>query len=74
MVDRSRGTIVAGQSVEHRRGAYHSRVSTMAPLLAHQGGWDEIGLVAIPIVAIIAILAVAKRRVDKLDTEPPDER
>lgn len=33
-------------------------------LVAHQGGWDEILLVAGPIVVIIAVLAVAKRRVD----------
>lgn len=33
-------------------------------LLAHQGGWDEILLVAGPVVLIIAALAVVKRRVD----------
>lgn len=33
-------------------------------LLAHQGGWDEILLVAGPIVVMIAVLVVAKRRVD----------
>ncbi|MFP5488526.1 MAG: hypothetical protein ACLGHQ_09510 [Acidimicrobiia bacterium] len=33
-------------------------------LVAHQGGWDEILLVAGPIVVIVAVLAVAKRRVD----------
>ena len=33
-------------------------------LVAHQGGWDEVLLVAGPIVVIIAVLAVAKRRVD----------
>ena len=32
--------------------------------MAHQGGWDEILLVGGPIVVIIALLAVAKRRVD----------
>lgn len=36
-------------------------------LVAHQGGWDEILLVAGPIVVIIAVLAVAKRRVDAMD-------
>lgn len=44
-------------------------------LLAHQGGWDEIMLVGAPIVAIIAVLAVAKRRVDKMqpgDATPDD--
>lgn len=38
-------------------------------LVAHQGGWDEVLLVAGPIVVIIAVLAVAKRRVDRW--EPP---
>ena len=33
-------------------------------LVAHQGGWDEILLVTGPIVVIIAVLAIAKRRVD----------
>lgn len=33
-------------------------------IMAHQGGWDEILLVAGPIVIIVAVLAVAKRRVD----------
>jgi hypothetical protein len=36
-------------------------------VVAHQGGWDEILLVAGPIVVIIAVLAVAKRRVDAVD-------
>lgn len=35
-------------------------------LLAHQGGWDEILLVAGPIAIIIAVLAIAKRRVDRI--------
>jgi hypothetical protein len=33
-------------------------------LLAHQGGWDEVLLVAAPIVVIVALLAIVKRRVD----------
>jgi hypothetical protein len=33
-------------------------------VLAHQGGWDEMLLVAGPIVVIVALLALAKRRVD----------
>ena len=36
----------------------------LAHTLAHQGGWDEIALVAAPIVVIIALLALVKRRVD----------
>lgn len=33
--------------------------------LAHQGGWDELLLIAGPIVVIVALLAVVKRRVDR---------
>ncbi|HEX9258894.1 MAG TPA: hypothetical protein VF855_05105 [Acidimicrobiales bacterium] len=39
-------------------------------VLAHQGGWDEILLVLIPIAVIVALLAVAKRRADRL--RPPE--
>jgi hypothetical protein len=35
-------------------------------LVAHQGGWDEIMLVGGPILIIVAVLAIAKKRVDKL--------
>jgi hypothetical protein len=34
----------------------------MAMLLGHQGGWDEILFVAIPVAVFAAILAVANRR------------
>ena len=34
------------------------------PVLAHQGGWDEILLVAGPIVVIVGLLALVKRRID----------
>jgi uncharacterized membrane protein len=36
----------------------------VAAILAHQGGWDEILLVLTPIVAIVVILRLVKRRVD----------
>ena len=36
----------------------------LAQVLAHQGGWDEMLLVGGPIVVIIALLALVKRRVD----------
>ena len=36
----------------------------LAHVIAHQGGWDEMALVAGPIVVIIALLALVKRRVD----------
>ncbi|HSH11654.1 MAG TPA: hypothetical protein VLA10_07690 [Ilumatobacter sp.] len=35
-----------------------------AALLAHQGGWDEVALVGGPILLIIGLLAIVKRRVD----------
>ena len=40
-------------------------------LIAHPGGWDEVLLVAGPIVVIIVLLAVVKRRVDA--TLPPSD-
>ncbi|MFT4866195.1 MAG: hypothetical protein ACI8RE_002392 [Ilumatobacter sp.] len=45
-------------------------------ILAHEGGWDEILLVAGPIVVIIALLLLAKRRVDAIapnDARRPSE-
>jgi hypothetical protein len=36
-----------------------------AAVLAHQGGWDEILLVAGPIVVIVGLLALAKHRVER---------
>ncbi|HWM20631.1 MAG TPA: hypothetical protein VNO51_13145 [Ilumatobacteraceae bacterium] len=41
----------------------------LAHVIAHQGGWDEMALVAGPIVVIIAVLAVVKRRVDHSTAE-----
>ncbi|MFT3853613.1 MAG: hypothetical protein QM733_12865 [Ilumatobacteraceae bacterium] len=35
----------------------------MPVLLAHQGGWDEMLMVAAPILAIVLLLRLAKRRV-----------
>lgn len=37
----------------------------MTLVLAHQGGWDEILLVAAPAVVIVGLLALAKRRADR---------
>jgi hypothetical protein len=39
-------------------------MATSSVLLAHQGGWDEALLVGGPIVIIVALLWLAKRRVD----------
>jgi len=38
-------------------------------LLAHQGGWDEILLVALPVLALGALLWVANRRAEKAAEE-----
>ena len=34
-------------------------------LLAHQGGWDEILLVAGPIAVIVGLLVIVKKRLDR---------
>jgi hypothetical protein len=31
-------------------------------VLAHQGGWDEIGMVAVPLLLVTLLLLVANRR------------
>lgn len=52
-------------------------VSAFATVLAHEGGWDEILLVGAPILLIIGLLAVVKRRVDAqmptVDDEPTSD-
>ncbi len=52
--------------------------SVRAVIVAHQGGWDEVLLIAGPILVIALLLTVAKRRVDAArraaEAEPaPDE-
>ncbi len=34
-------------------------------VVAHQGGWDEMLLVAVPVGIIVALLRVANRRADR---------
>jgi acid phosphatase family membrane protein YuiD len=46
-------------------------MTALSPILAHQGGWDEMLFVIAPIVLIIGILAVVKRRVDRMGPPPP---
>ena len=47
----------------------------LSVLLAHQGGWDEILLIAGPIVVIAGLLVLAKRRVDAAaSADQPSER
>jgi hypothetical protein len=47
--------------------------SSIATLIAHQGGWDEILLVAGPIVVVGGLLAVATRRARALGSTPQSE-
>ena len=42
-------------------------MASVTALVAHQGGWDEVLLVAGPVVVIIVALTLAKRRVDRLE-------
>ena len=46
---------------------------TLAAALAHQGGWDEILLVAGPILVVAGLLAVATRRARHLSPVAADE-
>jgi len=46
--------------------------STFLTLVAHQGGWDEILLVAGPIATIVTLLIIVKRRLDASVTSRSD--
>ena len=39
--------------------------ASIIALLVHQGGWDEILLVAGPIAVIVGLLAIVKKRLDR---------
>jgi len=41
-------------------------------VLAHQGGWDEMLFVAIPIVLFVLLLRLANRRADRQGSTPPE--
>jgi hypothetical protein len=43
-----------------------------AAVLAHQGGWDEILLVVVPIAVVLGLLALARRRVTRDETAAAD--
>lgn len=43
-----------------------------ASILAHQGGWDEILLVAGPIVLVVGLLGLAKRRIERAQAVTDD--
>jgi hypothetical protein len=42
-----------------------------ALLLAHQGGWDEMLFVAVPIVIFGGLLAIANRRASQIGQQQP---
>lgn len=44
-----------------------------AALLAHQGGWDEILMVLVPIVIFGVLLVVANRRAGAIDEQRRSE-
>lgn len=49
-------------------------VTTTALLLAHQGGWDELLFVLVPILLFAGLLAIANRRANRERAErEPDE-
>lgn len=39
--------------------------TSMIALTAHQGGWDEILLVAGPIAVVVGLLVIVKKRLDR---------
>jgi len=45
--------------------------AVMALLVAHQGGWDEILFVAVPIVIFGGLLAIANRRASRIGQQQP---
>ena len=50
--------------------------TSLAVVLAHQGGWDEILYAAVPVVLLALMLVLANRRARKLerDRDKPSER
>ena len=53
-------------------------MTALASLVAHQGGWDEVLLVAAPLSLFAGLLYLANRRADRLvahrhDHPPADE-
>ena len=42
-------------------------------LLAHEGGWDEIGLVAGPLAVVAALLWMADRRARRMGRRQDDD-
>ena len=44
------------------------------PMIAHQGGWDEILLVLGPIAVIVGLLMLARKRVNAIEQNPDAKR
>lgn len=42
-------------------------------ILAHQGGWDEMLMVLGPILVMVGLLALAKRRAERSSEEQPQD-
>ena len=54
--------------------AHGSAASTAIALLAHQGGWDEMLLIVGPMLVVVGLLRLAKRRVERAAApRPPDD-
>ena len=49
-----------------------THADAVAFVIAHQGGWDEMLFVVIPLVVFAVLLAVARRRVD-VESERADD-
>ena len=45
---------------------------SFAAVLAHQGGWDEMLYVAVPILLFVLLLRLANRRADRQASTRPD--
>ena len=50
------------------------RVTALALVLAHQGGWDEMGFVLVPIALFAGLLAIANRRAVRAQAKPVEPR
>jgi hypothetical protein len=44
-----------------------------AVLLAHQGGWDEMLFVAVPIAIFAGLLVIANRRASRIEQQRPSD-
>jgi uncharacterized membrane protein len=44
------------------------------PMIAHQGGWDEILLVLGPIAVIVGLLMLARKRVNSIEQKSDVKR